>query len=121
MAGEGVGQEQRFAMAGGDEEVSDDCFRAFIDEEGIAADAAAVERDEAGEDAGVKVLKQQIGRAAIVPAEALEPDVSLFIEQRPELARGEVAEIQNFDLLRARHRGWDKSSRDERGMAGSGA
>jgi len=49
-------------------QVSDDRFMAFVDAEGIAADAAAIERDEAGKDAGVEVVEQQVGGAAIVPS-----------------------------------------------------
>ncbi len=54
--------------------VSDDGLVSFVDAEGETADASAIERDEAGQDAGVEVLQQQLGRALVVPAQLLLPD-----------------------------------------------
>ena len=78
--------------------IADDRLVAFVDAEGEAADATAVERDKAGQDAGVEVLQEEFGGAAVVPAEPPLPDVGLGLEQRPQLTRGEVPEVENLEL-----------------------
>ena len=90
-------------VVGDGEGVTDDGFLGFVDAEGEAADAAAVERDEAGQDAGVEVLEEELGGALVVPAETLLPDARLGFEQRAELTRGEVAEVQDLELGRDCH------------------
>jgi hypothetical protein len=97
----------------------------FIDAEGEAADAPAVERDEAGQDTGVEILKEKLGGALIVPAEALFPEARLGFKQRAQLARGEVTKVQDLELGRYGHTLWKCSFeligifegwvRDERG------
>ena len=70
MLEECVGDAERLGVVAADGvDVADDCFVALVDAEGEAADAAAVEGDEAGQDAGVEILKEKLGGAAIVPAE----------------------------------------------------
>ena len=103
MAGEGAGDGERVWFGAGDVDVADDGFVAFVDAEAEAAEAAPVEGDEAGEDAGVEVLEEKLGGGAVVPAEALIPDLGFLLEERAELARGEVAEIEDFELLRGGH------------------
>ena len=66
--------------------VSDDGFVSFVDAEREATDASAVERDEAGQDAGVEVLQEQLGGTLVVPAQLLLPDASLGFKERTELA-----------------------------------
>ena len=83
---------------GDGEGVADDGFLAFVDAEGEAADAAAVERDEAGKDAGVEILEEELGGALVVPAQALLPDARLGFEQGAQLARGEVAQVEDLEL-----------------------
>jgi hypothetical protein len=78
-------------------------FLAFVDAEGEAADAAAVERDEAGQNAGVEVLQEEFGGALIVPAQALLPEARLGFEQRAQLTCRKVAEVQNLELGRDCH------------------
>src|SRR5258708_103456 len=78
-------------------------FLAFIDAEGEAADASAVERDEAGQNAGVEVLQEELGGALVVPAQALLPETRLGFEQRAQLPRGKMAEVQNLELGRDCH------------------
>ena len=85
------------------EGVAYDGFLAFVDTEGEAADASAVERDKAGQDTGVKVLQKKLGGALVVPAQALFPEARLGFEQRAQLTRGEVAEVQYLELGRDGH------------------
>ena len=70
MAGEGRGRwggrAGSVSLEGVD--VADDGLVAFVDAEGVAADAAAVERDEAGEDAAVEVFEEKLGGAACSPS-----------------------------------------------------
>ena len=99
MLEEGVGCADGLSgVAAGRVGVTYDRFVALVDAEGEAADAAAVEGDEAGEDAGVEVLEEKLGGAAIVPAEAGLPDGGLGFEQGTKLARGEVPEVEDLEL-----------------------
>ena len=99
MLEEGVGGADGLSgVAAGRVGVTYDRFVALVDAEGEAADAAAVEGDEAGEDAGVEVLEEELGGAAIVPAEAGLPDSGLGFEQGTKLARGEVPEVEDLEL-----------------------
>ena len=75
-----------------------DGFVSLVDAEGEAADASAVQRDEAGQDAGVEVLQQQFGGALVVPAQPLLPDARFGLEQGTELARGKVPEVEDLEL-----------------------
>jgi hypothetical protein len=98
-AKEGVGDVQGYGwVIGYCVGVSDDGFVSFVDAESEATDASAVECDEAGQDAGVEVLQQQLGRALVVPAQLLFPDTSLGFKQRTELACGEVPEVEDLEL-----------------------
>ena len=69
-------------VVGHGEGVADDSFLAFVDAESEAADATAIERNKAGQDAGVEILEEKFGGALIVPAEALLPEARLGFEQR---------------------------------------
>ena len=98
VAGEGLDDEVRVGFAGGCVDVSDDGFEVFVDAEGETDDASAVEGDETGEDAGVEVLQEEVGGGAVVPVEALVPEGGLSLEERAELTRGEVAEVEDLEL-----------------------
>ena len=97
---DGVGEV--FAFAKGID-VAEDGLGCLKDGEGVAGDLTATERDEAGEDAAVEVLEQDGGRAGVVPEEAPLPAVGLFHEQRLQLRRGEVAQVEHFELGRETH------------------
>ena len=85
-------------VAVGGKSVADYGFLAFVDAEGEAADAAAVEGDKAGEDAGVEILEEEFGGALVVPAEALLPEARLCFEQRAQLTRGKMTQVEDFEL-----------------------
>jgi len=90
-------------IGGGGEGVADHGLLALVDAEGEAADASALEGDEAGEDAGVEILKEEFGGALIVPTEALLPEARLGFEQRAQLARGKMTQVEDFELGRDGH------------------
>ena len=101
---QGLGDGQSLRGIGGcGEGVADYGFLAFVDAEGEAADAAAVEGDESGEDARVEVLEEELGGALIVPAETLLPETRLGFEQRAQLTRGKMTQVENFELGRDGH------------------
>jgi hypothetical protein len=101
---EGVGSAEGLGgIAADGVGVADDGLVALVDAEGEAADAATLEGDKAGEDSRVEVLEKELSGAAIVPAETLFPDGGLGFEQRTELTRGEVAEVEDLELGGCRH------------------
>jgi hypothetical protein len=77
-----------------------DRFLALVDAEGEAADTAAVEGDEAGQNARVEILKEKFGRTPVVPAKPLLPYFGLGFEQGAKLARGEVPKVEDLELGR---------------------
>ena len=89
--------EEAFAFAEG-VDVAEDSLGGFKDREGVAGDLAAAQGDEAGKDAAVEVLQQDGGRAGVVPEEATLPAIGLFHQQRLQLRRGEVAQVEHFEL-----------------------
>ena len=99
MAGERVDDGQRGGILRIGEDVAHDSLVAFVDAEGEPADAPAGQRDEAGQDARVEILQQQLCRGGVVPAQAPLPESRLLLQQRTKLARGEVAQIEHFELL----------------------
>ena len=80
-------------------------FMAFVNTETVAADAPAIERNIALQNAGLKILQEKLGGAAIVPAQTLAPELSFLLQQRPQLTPGEVAQVENFELRRDRQAG----------------
>jgi hypothetical protein len=90
-------------VVGYGEGVAYDSFLGFVDAEGEAADASAIEGDKAWQDAGVEILEEEFGGALVVPAEALLPEARLGFEQRAQLPRGKVAEVENLELGRDCH------------------
>ena len=103
VAGEGGDDGEGRGLVARGVDVADDGFVAFVDAEGEADDAAAVERDEAGKDARIQILEQELGGGFVVPVEALVPEFGLLFEERTKLLRGEVAQVEDLELLRGRH------------------
>ncbi len=65
MAKKGVGDLERLLSIAGDRiGVAHDRLVALVDAEGEATDPATVERDEAGQDAGVEILQKQLDGTA---------------------------------------------------------
>ena len=91
-----------FALAKG-VDIAEDGFCGLKDSEGVAGNLATAQSDEAGKDAAVEILEQDGGRAGVVPEEAPLPAVGLFQEQGLELRRGEVAQVEHFELRRETH------------------
>jgi hypothetical protein len=100
----GLGDVKHLSLVVRDSEgIADDGFLAFIDTEGETADASAIERDEARKDAGVEVLKEKLGGALVVPAQALLPEARLGFQQGTQLSRRKMAKVQNLELSRDCH------------------
>jgi hypothetical protein len=85
-------------------DVADDGLMAFVDAEGVAAYASTVEGDEAGQDARVEVLEQELGGGLVVPTETSLPEASLVFEQRAQLTRGVVPKVEDLELGRGDHK-----------------
>jgi hypothetical protein len=85
-------------------DVADDGLMAFVDAEGVAAYASTVEGDEAGQDARVEVLEQELGGGLVVPTETSLPEASLVFEQRAQLTRGVVPKVEDLELGRSDHK-----------------
>ncbi len=91
-------------VAGEGVDVADDRLVALVDAEGVAADASTVQGDEAGEDARVEVLEQELGGGLVVPAKTLLPEARLVFEQGAQLARGVVPDVEDLELGRDDHK-----------------
>jgi hypothetical protein len=104
MMEKGAGDVEHLRGVGGyGEGVSDYGFVSLVDAEGEAADASAVEGYEAWEDARVEILQEEFGGTLIVPAETLLPGPRLGFEKRAKLTRGEVPQVEDFELGRDGH------------------
>ena len=91
------------AAAGDGEGVADDGLMFLVDTEDVAGDAAVFDGDVAGEDAGVEILEKEIGGGAVVPAQALVPELDFGFEDGPERVRREVAKVEDLELERRCH------------------
>jgi hypothetical protein len=91
------------AAAGDGEGVADDRLIVLVDTEDVSGDAAIFDGDVAGEDAGVEVLEEQIGGAAVVPAQALVPELDFRIEDRADRVRRKMAKVEDLELERRCH------------------
>jgi hypothetical protein len=65
-----------------DEYVTDNALGSLIDEKGVAMNASALDGGKAGEDAGVGVTENHVGRGAIVPMKCILPDHNFFLDKR---------------------------------------
>src|SRR5579885_3298082 len=72
------------------EHVSDDRLVLFVNAEDVSRDMAVFHGDKTGQCARIKVLEEEVGGGAIVPAQALAPEMAFFLQHRPQVAGGEV-------------------------------
>src|ERR1700730_2609091 len=79
-----------------DEEVTDNTLILFVDKEGVAEDAAALDGGISGEDLGVHVAEDHLSRSGIVPRELSAPHGDLIFQQWSKVGGREVSEIENF-------------------------
>jgi hypothetical protein len=64
-----------------DVQVTDDALGSLIDEKAVAVDESALNGGEAGEDSGVGVTKNHVGRGAVIPMESASPDGDFLLEE----------------------------------------
>jgi hypothetical protein len=103
MAEQGAGDlESGVGWGGEGEGIADDGLDPLVNTEGEAADAAVIERDVAGKDLGLEVLEEELGGAAIVPAQLFAPEEGLLLEQGTELPRVEMTNVEDLYLGRCR-------------------
>jgi hypothetical protein len=64
-----------------DEQIADDALGALINEKTVAVDASALDGGEAGEDSGVGVTQNHVGRGSVIPMESASPDRNFLLHQ----------------------------------------
>ena len=67
-------------LAVADVEIADHAFAAFIDEERIAEDAAAIDGGIARKYFGVDITQNHVGGAVIIPAQQLRPGAGFVVQ-----------------------------------------
>src|SRR5579864_3628990 len=97
----GVGE----AIAIGDVEVADDALTSLVDKKGVAEDASALDGRIAGQDFGVDVAENHFRRAGVVPGKLVRPELRLIVEQRTQVHRGKVPEVENLQEAPAKSAG----------------
>ena len=84
-----------------------DRFLPFVDAKRKATNSTSIESNKAGQNAGVEILKQEFGGTLIVPSETLVPDARFGLQQRAQLTRGEVAQVEDLELGGDSHTLWE--------------
>jgi hypothetical protein len=83
--------------------VADDRLIFFVNTEHITRNAAILDGYITGQYAGIKILKQQVGRGPIIPVETVIPESYLLLEHRTERIRRKVAKVEDLELKGGRH------------------
>jgi hypothetical protein len=73
-----------------DEHIADHALGSLINEKAIAMDATALNGGEAGEDSGVSVTENQVGRAAVIPMESASPNGNFLVHESTEVCGSEM-------------------------------
>src|SRR6266566_6118500 len=79
-----------------DEQISDHAFAVFVNEKGIAEYPSARNCRVAWKKLRIRVAENHFRRAAVVPAQQLRPDFYLVLEQRAQVGRRKVSEVENL-------------------------
>src|SRR5450631_201280 len=79
-----------------DEEIADDALALLVNKKGIPKDAAAFDGSVPGENLGIHVAQNHLGRGAVVPGEEPPPHGDLIFQQRTKVSGREVSEIEDF-------------------------
>ncbi len=82
----------------GHEQVANYTLAAFVNEECVADDAAALDGGITRQNLGIHVAQDHLGRTAVVPGEQARPFPDLVLEQWTQIDRGKVSEIENLHL-----------------------
>src|SRR5437762_11069924 len=79
-----------------DEQVSDHAFAVFVNKKGVAEDPPARNRRVPRKKLGVHIPQNHFRRTAVIPTQQLRPDVYLVLEQRAQIGRRKVSEVENL-------------------------
>src|ERR1017187_5995575 len=83
-------------VAVGHEQISDHALTAFIQKEGVAENAAALDGGVAGKNFRVDIAQDHLGRSAVVPRKQVRPDSSLIVEQGTQIHGRKMSEVENL-------------------------
>src|ERR1700751_1041420 len=83
-------------VAIGDVKVANHALAALVNEKGITEDASALDGRITGQNLGVNVAKNHFRGAGVVPRELARPELRLVVEQRAQVHRGKMPEVENF-------------------------
>src|SRR5262249_25540347 len=89
-----VGLREPFAVR--DKQVSDHAFAAFVNEESITKDLAALDGGIARKDLGIHITQDHIRRTVVVPGKQTRPDVGFIVQQGAKVGRSEVPEVEDL-------------------------
>src|ERR1700676_1717712 len=78
------------------EEVTDNALILLVHKKGIPEDAAPLDGGIAGEDFGIHVPEDHLGRGGVVPGERASPHGDLLFQQRSKVGGRKVSKIKNF-------------------------
>src|ERR1044071_8573200 len=70
--------------------IADDAFAAFIDKKRVAANMPVFHGGIAGQDLGIDIAEDHLGRGSVVPRHHLRPQKGLSLQQGTEVVRAEV-------------------------------
>jgi len=84
------------AASVGDEKIANHSLAAFVYKKRIAENASAIEGRVARKNLGIDVAQNHVGGAAVIPGEQAGPEVDPLVEQRAQVRRGEMPEIENL-------------------------
>src|SRR4051812_44509739 len=81
-----------------DEQIADHALAALVDEEAESLYSPVHHGGIAGQDLGVHVAQHHLSRARVVPTERAHPLGRLRIEERPQVSRREMPEVEDFQF-----------------------
>ena len=90
----GAGDPDR---SGQGKDVADHGLGLLVDAEDVAGDLAGLQRRVAGQHVVVEILHQQLGRGAVVPVQALLPQLALGLQHGAQHRRRKVPQVENLD------------------------
>jgi hypothetical protein len=68
-----------------DVEISYDALGSLVDEKAVTVDSSALDGGETGEDAGVSITENHVGRGTVVPMESASPDGNFLLDERAKV------------------------------------
>src|SRR5262249_51659502 len=78
-------------------------FASFIDKEGVSANPSVFDSGIAGKNLGIDVAEDHLCGGVVVPRHEPVPHPGFVLQQRPQMLRAEVPQIQDLYSGRLRH------------------